>query len=222
MLRRVRDFGVAHAADFPAATLGSTLIGDVGATVSEIESTASTQTSKAGAARQKTESKSLARETLMDEMEAISLTARAIALEDPGLENKFRLPRNPSDQALLNSARAFLSDATPLAAEFTRREMATDFLSELQEAIQAFEQAITGRNHDREGQVTATASLDVVIGKGLKHVKQLNAVVRNKYRNNPAMLAAWTSASHVERHKGRRSSPELPPATPSNTPPTAP
>jgi hypothetical protein len=212
MLRRVRDFGVAHAVDFPANTLGSALFATVGTTVTEIEQVASTQTSKSGSSLQETESKSLAREALLEEMEAISMTARARALDNPGLENQFRVPRSCSDQALLNAARAFLTDATPLAAEFIRHEMATDFLDDLRSAIEDFEHAITDRNHNREGRVSATASLDIVIAKGVKQAKQLNAVVRNKYRNDPAMLAAWTSASHVERRKSRGPSPEPPPS----------
>jgi hypothetical protein len=30
-------------------------------------------------------------------------------------------------------------------------------------------------------------------------LEALRIIVTNKYRNNPALLAAWLSASHVER-----------------------
>ncbi len=219
MLRRVRDFGATHATDFPTDTLGSALFAAVGTTITEIEQAAATQASKGSSAKQETESKSLAREALLEEMEAIGLTARALALKNPGLENKFRVPRTASDSDLLNAARAFLTDATPLSAEFIRHEMPADFLDDLREAITAFEHAITARNQNREGRISATASLDAIIDAGFKQVKQLNAVVRNKYRNDSAMLAAWTSASHVERHAGKKSSPT---PTPSDTQPPKP
>jgi hypothetical protein len=211
MLRRVRDFGAAHAADFPATSLGSTLFTAIGATVAEAEQVASTRTSKVGASRQGTESKDLARDSLLEEMEALTLTARAMALDNPGLENQFRIPRNASDQDVLTTARAFLADATPLAAEFTRHEMPADFLDNLRDAIADLEQLITERNHHREGQVSGTAALGLVIDRGMKQVKQVNAVVHNKYRNDPATLAAWTSASHVEQRRRKAASPDPPP-----------
>jgi hypothetical protein len=211
MLRRVRDFSAARAADFPPNSLGHTLFTGIAATVIEIEQFASTQTSSVGSSRQATESKGLARDTLLDEMEAITLTARAMALDDPGLENKFRIPRNASDQEVLNAARAFLTDATPLAAEFIRHEMPPDFLDDLRAAIADMEQVITERNHSREDRITSTASLGLIIAKGIKLVKQVNAVVHNKYRNDPATLAAWVSASHIERRKSKPSPPDAPP-----------
>jgi hypothetical protein len=215
MLRRVRDFGAAHVADFPAISLGGTLFAAVGATVAETEQAASTQTSSAGSSRQGTESKDLAREALLDEMEAITMTARAMALDNPGLENKFRIPRNASGQDVLTTARAFLADATPLADEFIRHEMSKDFLDHLRDAIADMEQAISERNHHREGRVASTAALGEVIARGLKQVKQLNAVVRNKYRNDAATLAGWTSASHVEQPPRRKTaSPAAPPSEP--------
>jgi hypothetical protein len=214
MLRRVRDFGLAHAADFPASALGGSLFAAIGATIAEIEQAASTQTSSAGSSRQGTESKDLARETLLDEMEAVTVTARAMALENPGLEKKFRIPRNASDQDVLTTARAFLADATPLADEFIRHEMPADFLDQLRDAIAELEQALSERNHQREGQVSSTAALGVVIARGMKQVKQLNAVVRNKYRNDAATLAGWTSASHVEQPRRKASAPDAPPAEP--------
>jgi hypothetical protein len=213
MLRRVRDFGAAHAADFPASSLGGSLFAAITATATEIEQTASAQTSSAGSSRQHTESKEMAREALLDEMEAITVTARAMALADKGLENKFRIPRNASDQEVLNSARAFLADATPLADEFIRHEMPADFPNSLRDAITELEQAISERNHHREDRVSSTAALGEVIARGTKLVKQLNAIVHNKYRNDPARLAGWTSASHVEQSR-RKAAPPAPPSEP--------
>ncbi len=214
MFRRVRDFGAAHAADFPANSLGSTLFAAISATVAEIDHVTSARTSSVGASRQGTESKELARETLLDDMEAITITARAIALDNHGLENKFRIPRNASDLGVLTAARAFLVDATPLAAEFTRREMPADFLDDLRQSISDMEQAMTERNHHRESGVGATVALGEVIARGMKEVKQLNAVVHNRYRNDAAKLAAWVSASHTERPKRKAGQSDQPPAEP--------
>jgi hypothetical protein len=219
MLRRVRDFGQAHAADFPASSLGGSLFAALGAVVTEIEQTASAQTSSAGSSRQGTESKDMAREALLDEIEAITVTARAMALDNAGLENKFRIPRNASDREVLTTARAFLADATPLADEFIRHEMPADFLDHLHETIADMEQAISERNHHREGRVSSTAALGEVIARGIKQVKQLNAVVRNKYRDDAAKLAGWTSANHVEQPSRHKAAPPAAPPSEPGTPP---
>ncbi|HMH44542.1 MAG TPA: hypothetical protein VK557_13710 [Pyrinomonadaceae bacterium] len=47
--------------------------------------------------------------------------------------------------------------------------------------------------------VAAGAALDDAISLGLELVQKLDAIFRNKYANNPAVLAEWTSASHTER-----------------------
>jgi hypothetical protein len=39
--------------------------------------------------------------------------------------------------------------------------------------------------------MAATASLDAASERGIKAVLRLNATVRNKYRDDPAALAAW-------------------------------
>ena len=48
--------------------------------------------------------------------------------------------------------------------------------------------------------------IKTVIGSVEETVRKLDAIVRNKYANNPAPLAEWTSASHTERAP-RRSTP---------------
>jgi len=53
-----------------------------------------------------------------------------------------------------------------------------------------------------------------IMGMARAEVKRkLDAIVRNKYANNAAVLAEWTSASHTER-AARRAKPDQPPATP--------
>jgi hypothetical protein len=44
-------------------------------------------------------------------------------------------------------------------------------------------------------------------------LRKLDPIIRNKYANDPATLAAWTSASHIERAPKRKK--ESPPSTPS-------
>ena len=110
-LVRVRDFGAAHSTDFGANSLGTQLFATVASIVRELDGHAASQASGVGAARQETATRAEARAALRDDLEAINRTARAMAEETPGINDKFRVPRETNDQAPLNAARAFATDA---------------------------------------------------------------------------------------------------------------
>lgn len=214
MFVRVRDFGAAHTASFPAVTLGKELFDVLDGIVTELEAQTTAQASGAGAARQGTTVRAAARAKLREDLEAISRTARSMSRDIPGLENKFRLPPgNSNDQALISAARAFAADAVPLSAEFIRHELPANFLADLNSDINAFEVAVNEQNRGTETRVSATAAIDAAIDRGVDIVRRLDAVVRNKFRDDQAMLAAWESASRTERAPRRQVTP-LPPPTP--------
>ena len=205
MLVRVQDFGAAHSELFPAGSFGAQLFAEIAEVVAELNHIAATQSSSASTSRLSTTSRAVARATLHDTLEAISLCAQAMSLTMPGLEDQFRLPRSNNDWKLLDAARAFARDAVPLKAEFIRREMPADFLERLNAQIAQFEAMISKRNRSTASQVAATATIDNLIDRGMRAVKEFNVVVRNKLEDDRAALAAWTSASHVERHSSRKS-----------------
>lgn len=151
------------------------------------------------AAREGSTSKAVARDELLRDLEAISYTARTLALTTPGLEDKFRAPRNLKDQELLALARSFARDALPLKTEFIKLGLTADFMEDLDADMAEFEQAIERRIQGTEMHVAATAAIDDLIERGMKTVRQLDTIMRNVYAGNPSNLSAWLSASHVER-----------------------
>jgi len=139
--------------------------------------------------------------------------------EVPGIENKFRLPRDNNDQNLLNAARAAATDALPLRAQFIAHEMPADFLEDLAEDIADMEAAISTQSSGVGDHVAANAAIDDAITRGMDLLRKLDAIVRNKYANNPGVLAEWTTASHVERAP-KRAKPDASQPTPSPPPST--
>lgn len=196
---RVREFGTAHAAQFPPNSFGAEKFTALGEVIKGLDKHATTQVSGRSTARQGVTGKAAARDELRRDLEAINRTARSMAFDTPGLEDKFRLQREPKDQELLSAARAFAADAQPLSAEFTRRGLPANFLADLASDIESFEQAINRKTSGRAAHVAATAAIDDLIEDGMKHLRQLDTVVRNIFADDPATLAGWTSASHVER-----------------------
>jgi hypothetical protein len=215
MFGRVQDFGAESAGDFPAGTLGNELFGTLNTAVADMERQLAAQSSGAGDARRGTVSKSAARRALRDDLDEISRTARAMAFESPGLDEKFRLPRPLNDQVLLTTARSFAADAVALKDSFIRHELPADFLEDLAADIAEFEAGDEDQNLGREDQVSAGAAFDDAYDKAMNAVRRLRVLVRNKYRNNAAKLAAWERASHIERTPRQKTAP------PAQTPPQA-
>jgi hypothetical protein len=134
-----------------------------------------------------------------------------MAVENIGAGDKFRLPRGHiNDQLLMAIARAFASDALPLKASFIEYGMPAGFLEDLTGQIRAFESAVNAQEGGRRESITATAAIEEAIERGMQLVRRLDAIVRNVFRDQPAKLAAWESARHIE-HASHRSK-ERPPA----------
>lgn len=216
MFMRVREFGASRAAQFPPTTLAGELLASLNTIIQELDTHTTAQASGRSATLESSASKASARDELRRDLEAISRTARVMALSTPGLEDKFRAPRSISDQALLATARAFAADALPLKAEFIRRGLPENFLEDLAADIEDFERAITQKIQKREAQVAATAAIDDVIERGVNIARELDVIMRNKYADDAATLAAWLSSSRTERRTRR------PPAPTTDTPPPAP
>lgn len=209
---RMRDFGVESAADFPALSLGGRKFAALNALAGEIDQLGAQQSEGQGAARTSTEAKRAARERVRRAMRAISDTAQAMELTMPGISNTFRMPKSNGDEALINAARAFVSSATPLKNQFIQFELPETFIDELTMAIEEFEGAAGSRNLNTRKRVSATAALRDALERGMRIRRELDPIVRNKYRDNPAKLAAWESASRVERAPRKRAkTPETPP-----------
>jgi hypothetical protein len=211
--KRVRNFDATHDGLFPAGTLGRELFDAIAGCVNDIEGHAAAESSGRGAARQGTAGKATSRAAIVEDLTIIRRTARSMAVVIPGLDDKFRLPRKPTDRELLDTARAFLADATPLRAEFQRREVPESVFQDLAADIAAFESALNAQYTGKGESTTAGVSIDAAFERGTEALRQLDPIVRNKLRDNPAALAAWQAAKRTER-PARRSKPETPPVTP--------
>jgi hypothetical protein len=209
MLVRVRDFGAKYAERFPSSSLGGQAFATVTAAVAELSQHTASLLSGRGTTREGVTSKAVAREALRDDLDAIVRTARAIALDTPGIDDKFRAPRGNGDQTLLSAARAFASDAAPLAPQFLAHDMPADFLEDLEKDVKEFEAAIHGRETGKDINVAARASLEGSMEAGLAAVRRLDAVVPTRLRDDAAAVAVWERARRIEYRRGK---PETAPA----------
>ena len=217
MLKHVRDFGVAQSAAFPDGSFGKELFATVAQVVAELDGHTTDQSTGLGAAQSMAATKSVLREDLREMILALNRTARGLAFETPGLENKFRLPRGSSDQLLLNAARAFAADAAPLKQAFLKHELPADFIERLNQLITDFEKVSTEKTTAVGTHVAAKISIDDTVARGLQATRQLDIIIRNKFNGDPATLANWTRASHVA-YPNRSNAPAKPPTAPEKPP----
>jgi hypothetical protein len=218
MFIRVRQYGRTRDTSFPADSRAHELLTEIDAIIAELESHTAAQSAGARASMQGTTLKASARAELREDLEAINHTARAMSHAIPGIEDKFRLPRNSGDQAWLAAARSFATEIVPLKAEFIRRGLPAEFVEDLHADVQAFADAVDAKTQHAGAKVAATAAIDGAVERGMNVVRELDAVVRNVFRNDPSALAEWTSASHTER-AARRATPG---AHATNAPPAHP
>jgi hypothetical protein len=209
---RVHSFGLTHGDDFAANSLGKQLFAILATIIAELDGHAASEVSGFGLARQATTMRAQAREALRKDMEAIDRTARAMAGDVPGIEEKFRIPRNNNDQQLLSAARAFATEGAPLSAQFIAHELPANFLEVLNADVDALEAAIDSQSSGVGDHVAARAAIDNAIARGRDVVRKLDVIVKNKYAKNRAVLAEWRSASHTERAPRPHKAPAQPPA----------
>ena len=194
---RVDTLGVDNAADFTG--LATTLFADLSTLVNDAQSKAAAQQSGLGEAAQQHEVKDTCRENLRDEMSDISRTSKSMEYAFDGISNKFRFQRNMSDAELLAKARAFHTESLDYNADFIAYGLSFGFRAALNNAADAFEASFSSTASATAEHVAATADISAKIRQGMIIVRTLDGIVKNIYANNPGKLAAWLSASHVQK-----------------------
>lgn len=119
---------------------------------------------------------------------------RIAAFTEPKIAGGFELPETMTDLERLSIAQGFAINATPLASVFPRFAPPADFLAPLNAAIADSDIAPRPTTAKTE----ATAAIDAIIERGMVIVKQPDVIVKNTFRTDDAVLAAWKPASHPE------------------------
>ena len=213
---RVRDFGLEHATDFAPNSLGTQLFATMSDIVDALERHATVEFAKDTSAKQATTSRTEAREDVIDLVQTLRRTSRPISRLIPGLEERFAEPASNRDQDLLSAAHASVDAAEANASEFISRELPADFVADMRRKIETFETAISDQSESIGQRVAAGAAIDMNIEKGREIIADLDPIVKNRYENQPDVLAQWTTVKHTERGP-HRSSPSTASSTTTST-----
>ena len=203
-LARVHDFATAEAAFFPPATIGGQLFAVISSALDQLGTHVSAQVGGGNAAREGTEQKALAVEDLLEELMTIRRTTRSMDHDHPGLYAKFRIPPDLSATELLGLAEHFVTEATPFKADFIAYGLPETFLEDLNEQIGELRDALADQAAGTRTRVTATAGIRETVDDAFVALRRVDPIVQNIFRDNPAKLAAWASAKHLERAPRRK------------------
>lgn len=199
VLARIKDFGVAHAILFAAGSVAAQLLAIIITAVDGAQSFVVAHISGGSAAQERMSAKRKAKKALYAAMLGVSRTARAIAAEVAGLEDKFRMPTRNVDQTLIQTARSFVENATPYATRFVAHGLPDTFLGDLTAKADAFERVILDRAAVRESRASASVGTVNTINEGFAAARRLDTILKNQLANDPETLAAWKAARRMSR-----------------------
>jgi hypothetical protein len=214
-LVRISDYGEANAGSFPKESIGGIALVNIKAVITEIENLDASRNTGATKVKQATGIKQETRASLRAQLSAINRTAKTIALDMPEFKDKFRVPvGGVSDQTLLGVARSIADEALPFKDKFIEYGMTADFLDTLKSGLTAFERAVNQQNTGAGARTSALSAIDAALKRGESEVERLDTIILNKFRADPATLAAWQSAQHLERAPKTKAAASKPPAPP--------
>ncbi len=197
-LGRMSDFTTANRNRFVPGTPAAEAAPAVTSAVENLNALTASQASLENRLRELSRAKADARTVLYDEMEFLYHTARSIAAETPGFDDKFRM-RLKGDPRLLNAARSAVEDAVPLSDIFIKNAMPPNFLVALKAAIQTFkrtsEEYANGLTACSIGEKALRGSLDAAIAAA----QRFNGIMRNTFRDDPIILGAWKNICRIQR-----------------------
>jgi len=212
MLKRVARFIVEHPITpaIPRLTVAAT---EVTTTITALETAAQNQVLGSSQSEGGVDVRVTTAGDLRAYLKNVNRTARVLETEHPGISPTFRLPKSGSYPALTAATHTIIAAATPLQASFVDAGLPATFLTELQALLTAFENATSQKHDGRITQVLGTAGLKAKASLGVTAATECDACVRNHFRNNPEMLAAWAHARRVEHAPLRTSESTTPPAS---------
>lgn len=142
------------------------------------------------------------------DLRLVAKTARTVEKKNKDFKNTFTLSRGSlSYQELIERADSFVADAPANKIYFDKYALTPQFFAELGTDVQEFREAAHGQADASRTSVGANADTEAILEDTLDNREELDRALRNHYRNNPAKLAEWLTASHIERKKKKNDEP---------------
>jgi hypothetical protein len=214
-LENSRDIATKHVANFPPNSVGGKALANISTRIDEVDTLDAARSTHQRTSEQGTGNRREARAALNEQIGVISDTSETIALDYPEFKNKFRrLRTNINDQNLLTTARSFYNEALPHKARFIEYGMKDTFLDTFNNTINKFEQSINQQNQGKGGSSANNAAINAALDAAEADLDRLDTAFSNHFADDPAALAEWEIAHHLQSgpKKPKTQTPPPPPA----------
>lgn len=131
-------------------------------------------------------------------LRAIVQTGRRAFRTEPAIESKFRNPLNGTNNELLTDTQALRALADTHKQVFLDSEMPADFLDELDEALADWTGDGGTQDEGDQESAGATNAVGQLLRDALANIRDLDPMVRNRYRADAQATGEWQTASHLE------------------------
>ncbi len=171
-----------------------------------------TSASADGARTSGTRSKVARSEEIVADLRRVARSAKIIERKNKDFKNTFKMPRSGlTYQDIIERADSFIADAPASKADFDKLALTTQFFADLNTDVDEFREVAHDQADAQRTGVGATADTEAIIKDTLENRSELDTAIKNHYRDEPAKLAEWLTASHIERKKKKS---DVPPETP--------
>lgn len=192
-------FMTENAADFPNGTKGDTLTAEINTVRTQILAYDAQQTSGFDDKRQAQAIYDDWRDQAVDLIDKMVLAAKIVDDDIPGTADKYKKPYPRTDQNIIAKLTSFHADSETTKAAFESAGFTTDDRDALLTVRNGFQQAALVHDTAEERHAEATGGMHAAFRNLMDISRRRDKVVRMKYRDNAAKLAAWTVASHLDR-----------------------
>jgi len=195
MAGRAVEFCRAHPAADPATTVVASRLDDLTTRANQLlQQQRTQQTAAAGAVSLKAD----LRDTLEESFIALVGIARAAAADHPDITIHRRRPRRRTNEAtFLTTARVAVAESVAVKAILESYGLTENLLEGMNGDLDAFEAAVARQRNALATQVGASAELKEVVQDIMEVVRNLDALHRIRFRDDPELKAAWKSARNV-------------------------
>lgn len=215
--QRIASFVDSQPEDFPEESKGASLCSSVKQELSKLAELDVVRSSSMSKRKQGTFARRNAHRLLLGLVRRVVSTAETIALDHPDVEGMFVRPqKNAGDKTLISDARSLTDKAATLVGLFTEDGLPATFIADMRSHADSLERSIQIQTEGAGESVRANIEIAAVIRRLNGLIERLDVIVRNKYRDNPAKLAAWESARRLEqparsnRNRGENAAPPPP------------
>ena len=146
------------------------------------------------------------------DIRALRRTFGRIKTRDSSLSFDLNLPADGKEQTVVDTAKSYIAQITPIKAKFIARGKKADFLDALNNDLLLYAQLVTAQQTGQGGSQNETAAIEESVKNLVDAIEGLDDIMDNFYEDNPDKLREWNRIAElgtIARQPGHATPPSL-------------